>query len=123
MASVTLFLDMEAVIRKYWKRLAITNVFGNPSCKRVIGRTIRHICSRIQDSCLGGKTQSLAPFTFESAVKYKTGGLGSHLNPLYSVHNALLGRCTYENPNLVDQVEVEPEDEESTGIRDKDGKK
>ncbi|KAF8509717.1 hypothetical protein JB92DRAFT_2603089, partial [Gautieria morchelliformis] len=96
---LTLFLDVEVrLVRKDSKRLAITNVYGNPSRERVVSSSIKQICSSvrngwradIRDSCLGSKTTCLTQFTFESATKYKTGGPGKDLSALYSVHNALL---------------------------------
>ncbi|KAF8529906.1 hypothetical protein JB92DRAFT_2825771 [Gautieria morchelliformis] len=121
-AYVTLFLDVEAVVRKEWKRLALTNVYGNPSRERYVTSTIKHICSSvrngwradIRDSCLGAKTDCLAQFTSDSATKYKMGGPGEHMSPLYGVHDALLRRFTCESPVLVDRVEVEAEDEDKT---------
>ncbi|KAF8463573.1 hypothetical protein JB92DRAFT_2775848, partial [Gautieria morchelliformis] len=99
---LSLFLDVEALVRKEWKRLAITNGYGNPSHERIVSSTIKQICSSVRngwcadihDSCLGSKNVCLAEFTFESATKYKMGGPGKDLSALYSVHNALLVRAT-----------------------------
>ncbi|KAF8490761.1 hypothetical protein JB92DRAFT_2625766, partial [Gautieria morchelliformis] len=95
---VTLFLDVESMVRKEWKRLGVTNVYGNPAREHIVSWSIKSICSSvcngwhadIHNSCLGSKTVSLAEFTFESATKYKTGGPGKSLGALYCVHNALL---------------------------------
>ncbi|KAF8527811.1 hypothetical protein JB92DRAFT_3107412 [Gautieria morchelliformis] len=128
---LTLFLDVDALVRKDWKRLGIINVYGNPSREKIVSSSIKQICSSvrnawradIRDSCLGSKTVCLAQFTFESASKYKTGGPGKDLSAMYSVHNALLRRFTYENPALVDRVEGEPDDDDAPNPRDKETRK
>ncbi|KAF8508408.1 hypothetical protein JB92DRAFT_3120944 [Gautieria morchelliformis] len=63
----------------------------------------------------------LTEFTFESATKYKTGSPGKDLSPLYSVHNALLRRFTYDNPTLIDWVEGEHDDDDN--FREKEARK
>jgi hypothetical protein len=45
---------------------------------------------QIRDSIHGAKACSLADFTYRSAVKFKCGGPGEHLDNGFTVHNVIL---------------------------------
>ncbi|KAI9069823.1 hypothetical protein FKP32DRAFT_1557433, partial [Trametes sanguinea] len=93
-----LFMDLMERLEQEKDKLRLTNVFGNPWRVKQLTGFARDIASSVRNSfrseicasIVGDKRCSLKEFTYRSAMKFKLGGAGTHIELPYTAHNAIL---------------------------------
>ncbi|KAF8223249.1 hypothetical protein L208DRAFT_1317821, partial [Tricholoma matsutake] len=112
-AFTTMHVDVKAVLSKECTGIKLENVFGSPARKKQLTSLIKKTCSsvrnihsltaiQLQDSVSPESCQSIAEFTYESAMKYKHGGFGDGLDHGLTIHNVILVWHSHIHPENIE---------------------
>ncbi|KAH8081291.1 hypothetical protein BXZ70DRAFT_901237, partial [Cristinia sonorae] len=85
------------VLRTEQQKYKLTNVFNIAARVKLLTRLVKRTCSSVRNAfrldLVNGVTknpESLTATTFRLAMKYKMGGAGEQLDPIYTLHIAIL---------------------------------
>ncbi|KAJ3509455.1 hypothetical protein NLJ89_g5211 [Agrocybe chaxingu] len=125
----TLYIDVEAKIRRQPETYQMGNVFGHPAREVKFTAFVKRVASNIRNGFRldikkavlpGTKCMSLETFTLKMAIKYRMGSIADKLQQGYTIHNVLLRRFAWENKELLDVGEDEGEEQSDDDRHDED---
>ncbi|RDB15203.1 hypothetical protein Hypma_004700 [Hypsizygus marmoreus] len=107
--------DIMTRLKKEMVTQGLTNIFGQAAREKKLLTRVKRIASSVRNnfredllkSVTSGTSSTLEMFTYNCGMKFKQGGVGDRLEQSYTVHIALLRKCTMDNYVLASIAEAE----------------